>query len=73
MFYHPLNERKPEIFDKCISITKIVLMLGTTTFSFLTFMYLKILTTSLQHLDITETLELFQEIKECIIKSHICG
>ena len=72
MLYQALSA-KTEILDKCINISKLILMLGTTTFSLLTFIYLKELTNGLQKLDFKQTFELFHELKECIIDSHICG
>ena len=73
MFYRALGEKKSEALDKCINISKLILMISTTTFTFLTFIYLKELVEGLEKLDFNQTFGLFQELKECIIRSHICG
>lgn len=72
MNYHILGDNK-DLLDKCINISKLILMTSTTTFSFLTFYYLKQLAEGLEKLDLKQLFGIFEELRECIIESHICG
>tara|TARA_R100000664_G_C2746781_1_gene134413 strand:- start:690 stop:908 length:219 start_codon:yes stop_codon:yes gene_type:complete len=72
MFYQLLNS-KVEAWEKCVNVTKVLLMVGNVTFSFLTFLYLKYTVDALENIDFNSTFSLFRELKECIVKSHICG
>ena len=72
MFYQLLNS-KAEAWEKCVSITKIIFLASNTAFSMLTFLYLKAVVEKLEDMDLSNAFSLFDELKECIIKSHICG
>ena len=64
---------KIECFDKCIKITEIFLLTGTTVFTMLTFMYLKDMTEALRNANFDSVEKTFEELKECITKSGLCS
>ena len=72
MFYQALNS-KIECFDKCVKVTKLLLMTSTAVCSMLTFVYLKELSEGLENADFNSIETTFEELKECIVRAHICN
>ena len=72
MFYQALNS-KIECFDKCVKMTEIFLLTSTAVFTMLTFMYLKELSEGLENANFGSIETTFEELKECIIRAHICN
>ena len=72
MFYQALNS-KIECFNKCVKITKLLLMTSTSVFSMLTFIYLEKLVEELKNTDFESVVETFKEFRECVARSHICS
>ena len=72
MFYQALNSNI-ECFNKCVKITKLLLLTGTAIFNMLTFIYIKELSEALQNANFGEIEETFEELKECIVRAHICN
>lgn len=66
---YPKNDK----CDKCLKISTLIVMSGTTVFSFLSFVYLEQLATGLQNANLSEVVGIFSELRQCIIASHICG
>ena len=76
MVYHSLNMEMPAPTDKCdrcLKISSLIMMTGTTVFSFLSFVYLEQLSMGLKNANLTEIVNIFTELRQCIIASHICG
>ena len=71
MFYQALNSNI-ECFNKCVKITKLLLLTGTAIFNMLTFIYIKELSEALQDANFGSVEETFEELKECIVRAHIC-
>ena len=71
MFYQALNSNI-ECFNKCVKVTKLLLMASTAICSMLTFVYIKELSESLQDANFGSVEETFEDLRECIIRAHIC-
>lgn len=72
MLYEALTPKR-ECLDKTLKIVKLLLMATTTFSSVLTFFYIQQLATGLEKADLNEVKEIFEQLRECVIESHICS
>lgn len=64
---------KSDCEDRCIKVIKLFLMTVSASMSIFTFLYIKNLSDSLDHADLGNIESIFEELKECVVKSHICS
>ena len=63
---------KQECIDKIVNIVKLLLITTTTVSSVLTFVYIQKLATGLENAGLGEVKEIFEQLRECVLESHIC-
>ena len=59
--------------DRCIKVMKLFLMTVSASMSIFTFLYIKNLSDSLNDADLGNIESIFEDLKECVVKSHICS
>lgn len=59
--------------DRCIKVMKLLLMTVSASMSVFTFLYIKNLSDSLNDADLGNIESIFEDLKECVVKSHICS
>ena len=72
MLYEALTPKR-ECLDKTLKIVKLLLMATTTFSSVLTFFYIQQLAKGLEKADLNELKDIFEQLRECVIESHICS
>ena len=72
MLYEALRS-KSECSDKFLRVVKILLMATTAISSMLTFVYIQQLAIGLEKANLNEVKEIFEQLRECVIESHICN
>lgn len=71
MLYQALAP-KQECIDKIVNVVKLLLITTTTVSSVLTFVYIQKLATGLENAGLGEVKEIFEQLRECVLESHIC-
>jgi len=70
---YQMLKTKSDCEDRCIKVIKLFLMTVSASMSIFTFLYIKNLSDSLDHADLGNIESIFEELKECVVKSHICS
>ena len=72
MLYEALTPKR-ERLDNILKTIKFLLMATTAFSSALTLFYIQQLATGLEKADLNEVKEIFEQLRECVIESHICS